>query len=92
MKLRWAPSAQQKFDEAIDYLQDRSPKGARRIGRAILHAVNLIEDFPWLAPPSRHSGLRQKTVPRTQYLIIYLIDAEGVEIRAVIHAKRKRRR
>jgi plasmid stabilization system protein ParE len=92
MTIRWAPSARQEFDAAIDYLQAHSPMGAHRIGRAILHAIDLLEKFPSLAPPSRHRGLRQKTVPRTPYLIIYRIEPDGVEIRAVIHAKRKRRR
>ena len=92
MTIRWAPSARRKFENALAYLFDHSPKGARRVERDILHAISLLDDFPHLAPASRHRGLRQKVVARTPYLVIYRVVDDIIEIRAVIHAKRKRRR
>lgn len=92
MRIDWAPSARTEFLDALTYIAARSPKGAARIRDAIGRAIADIALFPGIAPASMHRGLRQKTVPRTPYLIVYRIQADRVEIRAVIHAKRKRRR
>jgi plasmid stabilization system protein ParE len=80
------------FQQAIDYLHQQSPGAAGRIGQRILDVVSLLEEFPELAPPSRHRGLRQLTVARTPYLVIYRIEADRVEIRAVVHSRQRRRR
>jgi toxin ParE1/3/4 len=92
MRVDWADSARQDFDAAIAFLQQRSPNGARRIGDRILDVVSLLERFPELARASRHRGLRQLVVPRTPYLVIYRIEADRIEIRAIIHAGQKRRK
>jgi len=93
MTVTWAPSARREFNEAIAYLQARSPKGARRVASAILAAIELLEDFPHLAPPSRHRGLRQMYVVRTPHLVVYrVVGGRNVEIRAIIHVRRRRRR
>ena len=92
MKITWAPRARKDFNDAIIYLKSRSPAGAERVAARILEAVRLLETFPRAAPSSRHRGLRQLVVRRTPYLVIYRVEADRVEIRAVIHAKRKRRK
>jgi toxin ParE1/3/4 len=92
MRISWAPSARREFNEAIAYMAARSPTGARRVGAAILAAIDLLEDFPDLAPPSRHRGLRQMFVVRTPYLVVYRVMDDRVEIRAIIHVRRRRRR
>jgi toxin ParE1/3/4 len=92
MLVVWADSARAEFDEAVRYHQEQSPAAARRIGQRILDVVALLERFPELAPPSKHRGLRQLTIARTPYLVVYRVTEERVEIRAVIHAKRRRRR
>lgn len=92
MRIAWADSARRDFENAIAFLQERSPAGARRIGERILDVVSLLERFPEIAPLSRHRGLRQLVVPRTPYLVIYRVEKDRVEIRAIIHAKQRRRR
>lgn len=92
MRIVWADSARRDFDTAIAYFDERSPAAANRIGDRILSAIGLLEDFPEIAPASQHRGLRQLVVLTTPYLVIYRIHAGQVEIRAVVHAKQKRRR
>jgi toxin ParE1/3/4 len=92
MRVVWADSARREFDAAIAYLTERSPAAADRIGERILSAVSLLEDFPEIAPASRHRSLRQLVVVRTRYLVVYRIHNGVVEIRAVVHAKQKRRK
>ncbi len=92
MRVVWGDGARADFEAAVGHLRAQSPAGATRVGERILEAVGLLERFPELAPPSKHRGLRQLVVPRTPYLVIYRIAAGHVEIRAVVHAKQRRRR
>lgn len=88
----WGEGARLDFERAIAFLEEKSPAAARRIGDRILAAVSLLERFPEIAPASRHRGLRQLVVTRTPYLVIYRVHAGSVEVRAVVHAKQRRRR
>ncbi|HYD87367.1 MAG TPA: type II toxin-antitoxin system RelE/ParE family toxin [Vitreimonas sp.] len=93
MEVVWAESARREFDAAIAFINAESPSGARRIGERILAAVALLEHFPEIAPASpRHRNLRQLAAPRTPYLVIYRVHANRVEIRAIVHAKQRRRK
>ncbi len=92
MKIVWADSARLDFDTAVAFLRQSSPAGARRVGERILAAIDLLERFPELAPASRHRGLRQLVVVRTPYLVVYRVHDGCIEIRAVIHAKQRRRK
>lgn len=92
MRVVWGDGARQDFDAAIAYLGKESPAGAVRIGERILRAISLLEQFPEMAPPSKHRGLRQLVVLRTPYLVIYRIEAGQVEIRAIVHTKQNRRK
>lgn len=73
MQIVWGEGARRDFETALAYVENESPAGARRIGERILAAVSLLGEFPEIAPPSRHRGLRQLAVPRTSYLVIYRV-------------------
>ena len=92
MIVEWSDEAREDFDQAIAYLEVRSPAGADRIALRIFEAVRQLETFPRIAPPSRHRGLRQLVVRQTPYLVVYRVEPDRVEIHAIIHAKRKRRK
>lgn len=92
MRIVWGDGARTDFDRAVASLRVQSPAAAHRIGSRILDAVTLLELFPAMAPPSKHRGLRQLVVMRTPYLVIYRVIEDVVEIRAVVHAKQRRRK
>lgn len=92
MEVVWGEGAREDFDRAVDFMTEQSPAGAQRVGAKILKAVALLEHFPEIAPASKHRGLRQLVVTKTPYLVVYRVEADRVEIRAVIHAKQRRRK
>jgi toxin ParE1/3/4 len=92
MRVVWADSARLDFEKAMAFLKQHSPAGARRVGERILEAVGLLEQLPELAAASRHRGLRQLVVTRTPFLVIYRVHEDSVEVRAVVHAKQRRRK
>jgi len=92
MRIVWADSARRDLDDAIAFLEQRSRSGADRVGERIVSVVALLERFPRLAPASRHRGLRQLVITRTPYIVVYRVETDQVEIRAVVHARQKRGR
>lgn len=93
MDVVWADSARQEFDAAIAFIKAESPSAAMIVGERILAAISHLERFPNIAAASRqHRMLRQLVVPKTPYLVIYRIHDDRVEIRAVVHAKQRRRK
>jgi plasmid stabilization system protein ParE len=93
MEIIWGDGARRDFDSAIAYIKAESPSGAKRVGERIIATSALLKDFPEMAPASaKHRELRQFAVSRTSYLVIYRIHAGHIEIRAVVHAKQRRRK
>ena len=64
MRIVWGKGARRDFERAMAYLRAESPAGADRAGERILRAIQLLEHFPELAPPSEHRALRQLFVSR----------------------------
>ena len=86
--VRFTPLAQDDVVEAYaDYEAARSGLGAEfllEVGRA----VGLVSDFPE-ACPEVHRGLRRALVHRFPYSLYYrLVEAELLEVRAVVHQRR----
>ncbi len=79
MRVVWADSARLDFANAIAFLKEQTPAGARRVGGRILGAINLLERFPEMAPASRHRGLRQLAIAKTPYLVVYRVHEDCVE-------------
>lgn len=93
MDIFWGDGAKRDFNAAIAFIRPESPAGATRVGERILAAVGLLSEFPELAPASRkHRGLRQLVVAKTPFLVIYRIESQRIEIRAVVHARQRRRK
>lgn len=92
MRIDWSESAADDLRYILDFISARSPSGAVKTSDRILNAVALLSDFPRIARSSRHRGLREKVVPRTPYIVIYRVEEDRVEIRAIVHGKQGRRR
>ena len=56
MRVRYLPRAFAEREAIFAYLDQRSPKGARNVKRAIVHAIRLLADFPMLAPETQERG------------------------------------
>jgi toxin ParE1/3/4 len=48
-------------------------------------------DFPELGPPGREPGTRELVVLRTDYVIVYRLSGDVIEIAAVWHGKQSRK-
>jgi toxin ParE1/3/4 len=91
-KVIWTPRSLETLSQAIDYIAERNPDAARRLGEAMLKKAGLLASFPRLGGVFTKLGredIRDVSVP--PYRIIYrIIDAERlVFILTVWHGARQ---
>jgi toxin ParE1/3/4 len=92
MKLEWTHPARDDVLEIIGYIAQDDPAAADRVGEAIIEAVGKLSDFPQIGRDGIVPGTRELVLPRLPYIISYRVARQGVQILAVLHSARDRRR
>lgn len=90
MRLRYAPTALAELDELLDYLSERSPQGARRVGAAIRRAEQDLVDHPHIGQltTARPPAVRRYLLHPFPYVLFYETSDAEVLVIAVRHAAR----
>ena len=84
----WGPSLDHL--EAIRaYIEEREPRGARRVVQRILERVEALVDNPHIGRPGRVPGTRELVVTDTPFLVAYAVEGDQVIILAVLHGARR---
>jgi plasmid stabilization system protein ParE len=90
MKVRYRERALTDLADIFNYLNERSPTGARNVLRAIADAVDSIAAQPVASPRTSDPHVRVKVLGRYRYKIFYAVVAdEFVEITHIRHAARR---
>ena len=89
MQITWRPQAREDITHARRYIEQHSPKGARRVVLEIYAAVQRLADAPHLGHPGRVAGTREAVVPRTPYIVAYSVVGNQLLILSVIHGARE---
>jgi toxin ParE1/3/4 len=89
MRVRYTPRAGSDLRSILDYIDERSPQGARNVKRAIKKTIELISDFPESGRPSGEHGVRVLPAGRYPYLIYWTIEAGEIWL---VHIRDARRR
>jgi toxin ParE1/3/4 len=89
MKVRYSPRAFADREAIYDYLEKRSPQGARRVKLAIVQAIRGLGSHPRIGRLTDKPGVYELIVPRRPYKVYYRI--EGAEV-WVVHIRDARRR
>lgn len=85
MRVRWTTTAQRDVESLTEYLVQRSPRGAARVVRAIYMRADRLGVEPYLGRVGAAPGTRERVVVGTQYIIVYIVEANEVVIFRVIH-------
>lgn len=85
MKLVWSRFAWSDRDDIFSYIEAESPRAAVHVDEQIIDAVRRLLDFPESGRPGRIAGTRELVIPRTPYVVAYLIDDDAVRILRVLH-------
>lgn len=90
MKVRYRARALADIDGIFQYLNERSPTGARNVLRALAEAIDDVGGHPLASPVTSDPDIRVKILGRYRYKIFYSVVAnEFVEIIHVRHAARR---
>jgi toxin ParE1/3/4 len=89
MRIRYAPRAFADREAIFDYLEKRSPQGARTVEQAIETSIRRLESFPFSAPATDEPGVRELIVPRLPYKVYYRVMGDEVWIVHIRHAARR---
>jgi toxin ParE1/3/4 len=89
MKVRFRALALADLENIFQFLNERSPAGARNVLRAIHDAIGEITAHPFAAPRTSDPTLRVKILGRYRYKIFYEIDGETIDIIHIRHAARR---
>ena len=89
MRVRYSVRAARDLTSILEYLNDRSPRGARNLKRAVDRTLTLISQFPEIGKLEDEEGTRVLPAGRYPYLIYWLIeDGEAW----IVHIRDGRRR
>jgi toxin ParE1/3/4 len=88
LPILWRASALDDLDTIVDYVAHRNQGAADTLRDRIESCVLPLSEHPYLFRPGRVPGTRE-IVAHPNYIVIYRVLADAVEIVSVVHAARK---
>jgi toxin ParE1/3/4 len=90
VKIEWSFEALRDLDQIQDYLEQHSPRAAKRMWLRIHERVELQAEIPLAAPLYRDGPARMLVVRGTPYIVMYVVESDVLKVEQVIHAARDR--
>jgi toxin ParE1/3/4 len=87
--VRWSLLARQDLQVLRAYIARDNPTAAASVARRITASANRLVRYPHLGRPGRRPGSRELVIPRTPYLLIYVVGEQRVDIVRVLHGAQR---
>lgn len=88
LRLVWRESAREDVKQITSYIADRDLAAAERLKRVIEMVAENLPQHPLMYRRGRAAGTREAVV-HPNYIIVYRVTAEAVEIVNVLHARQQ---
>ena len=88
MALKWTRTALRNLDDIATYIAQDKPADATRFAKELKSATEKLHSFPGMGRAGRVPGTRE-LVLHANYLAIYRVRGEDVEILRVHHAAKR---
>ena len=88
MRIVWRPIAAADLDTIVDHITKENPLAAIELGDTIMRRVAELARQPRLYRTGRVRGTREMVV-HPNYLVVYRIKRDAIEIVRVLHAARQ---
>lgn len=91
-EVHYLPAAQQDLIDILNYIKHDNPTAALKLIHEIDEVISKLEDFPnmGVTPKDlRLKSLNYKMLVIDNYLVFYAIKGSIIEIRRIVHGKRK---
>ena len=89
MNVYYRSRALSDLEEIFQYINKRSPGGARNVIDAIHDAIAQVAEHPLSAERTSNPGIHAKVVRQYPYKIFYQVGVDHVEILHVRHGARR---
>ncbi|WP_346657148.1 type II toxin-antitoxin system RelE/ParE family toxin [Bradyrhizobium sp. BRP56] len=89
MNVRYTRRALVQIDQALSYIETRSPQGAVHVRDRILALVTLLQEQPRAGRSTSRSGVRRLSATPYPYLIDYRVTPTEIIIMRFRHAARR---
>jgi toxin ParE1/3/4 len=89
MRVRYTPRARGDLRLILEYIDERNPRGAENVKRAIRKTIELIGEYPEGGRTTGQQGTRVLPAGRYPYLIYWSIEAGEAWL---VHIRDGRRR
>ena len=89
MIVRWSLLARQDLQALRAYIARENPAAAARVARRISVAADRLAQYPHLGRAGRQAGTRELVIPRTPYVVIYVVFEDRLEIVRVLHGAQR---
>lgn len=86
--LSWHPYAEEDLHEIIRFIAEDNPIHAKNFGKAIYTKTLMLKNYPFIGREGEIPSTRELIV-HSNYIIIYHIQDNNVQILRVKHAARK---
>jgi toxin ParE1/3/4 len=91
VKVRYTPRAFRQISTILDYIGERSPRGADNVKDRLYSAINRLADHPLSGQVTNTAGLRRLVVIPYPYVVFYQPTASEIIIHSVRHAAQRTR-
>lgn len=85
LAVEWRSTARADLLAIIDYISDDNPDAAQALKDEIESKVSLLQTHPMAFRQGRVAGTREWVV-RSNYVVVYLVDAQTITILRILHA------
>jgi toxin ParE1/3/4 len=89
VRLRLSRLAVSDLEAIYEYIALDSLRSAWRTVERIAELLDLLEEHPYAGRPGRVGGTRELVITRTNYLAIYRIDGDVVDIVRILHGRQQ---
>ena len=88
LRLEWTDEAANDLELIVDYISDFNLEAALRLRQRLLSCAERLPDYPYIFPRGRVPGTRE-ALAHPNYILIYRVGGDAVEILGVIHARQQ---
>jgi addiction module RelE/StbE family toxin len=91
-RIEYLAIAAQDLTDIIEYITLDNPQSALKLLDEIDESISKLEDFPYMGIKPRDTRLQRlkyRILVVSSYLIFYVVKDDYVEIRRILHGKRK---
>jgi plasmid stabilization system protein ParE len=89
VNVRYTRRALAQIDQALTYIESRSPQGAGHVRDRVVALIALLQDHPYAGRQTSRANVRRLPINPYPYLIDYRVTATEIVIMRFRHAARR---